>query len=100
MKRKAIYKDYKKRLNFALLEQKRIILNSIRNNISLTKSLRFGAMFILDKLPIYSSRSQIRNRCIITGRGRSVYSPFGLSRIQLRNSARFGILPGVRKINL
>lgn len=100
MKKKVIYKDNKKRLTYALLEEKKVILNSIRNNISLKKNLRLGAMLILDKFPIYSSRCQIRNRCIITGRSRGVYSFFGLSRIYLRNLSRLGILPGVRKINL
>jgi small subunit ribosomal protein S14 len=99
MKKKVIHKDQQKRLKFNLLEQKRIILNSIRNNQNIKKNIRFGAMFILDKLPVYSSRCQIKNRCMFTGRGRGVYSFFGLSRIQLRNLARLGKLPGVRKIN-
>ncbi len=47
------------------------------------------------KGPKYSSRKQ--NRCQITGRSRSVYRKFGVSRIVLRELALQGMVPGMRK---
>ena len=41
--------------------------------------------------------STIRNKCIITGRSRSVYKDFRLSRMQLRHLASFGLLMGIKK---
>ena len=39
----------------------------------------------------------IRNRCLITGRSRSYYRMFGLSRHLLRDMSHYGLLPGVTK---
>lgn len=51
----------------------------------------------LQKLPRNSSPSRIKNRCAITGRSRGYMRPFGLSRIQFRELAREGKIPGVKK---
>ena len=48
-------------------------------------------------LPTNSSKTRIRNRCILTGRARSVWRAFRVSRIQLRKLASEGFLPGVSK---
>lgn len=45
--------------------------------------------------PKFSTRH--RNRCQITGRARGVYRKFGVSRIVLRELARQGLIPGMRK---
>lgn len=49
----------------------------------------------MNKEPKFSSRRE--NRCKITGRGRSVYRKFGVSRIVLRELALKGMVPGMRK---
>ena len=49
----------------------------------------------MNKEPKYSTRK--RNRCLITGRARSVYRKFGVSRIVLRELALRGLIPGMRK---
>jgi len=49
----------------------------------------------MQREPKYSSRRE--NRCRITGRGRSVYRKFGVSRIVLRELALKGMVPGMRK---
>jgi ribosomal protein S14 len=41
--------------------------------------------------------SNYRSKCLLTGRSRSIYSAFRLSRMQLRSLASFGYLNGVRK---
>ena len=51
----------------------------------------------LQKLPRNSSRTRIRNRCWKTGRPRSYYRDFGISRHVLREMALQCLLPGVRK---
>jgi small subunit ribosomal protein S14 len=49
----------------------------------------------MKKTPKFSTRKV--NRCQITGRARGVYRKFGVSRIVLRELARKGLIPGMRK---
>lgn len=51
----------------------------------------------LQKLPKNSSPVRQKNRCSISGRGRGYIRAFGLSRIQFREMARQGKIPGVKK---
>ena len=51
----------------------------------------------LQKLPKNSSPVRIKNRCSITGRSRGYMRLFGISRIQFREMARRGEIPGVKK---
>ncbi len=51
----------------------------------------------LQTLPKNSSPVRVKNRCSITGRGRGYLRAFGLSRIQFREMARQGKIPGVKK---
>ncbi|ACF10617.1 ribosomal protein S14 [Chlorobaculum parvum NCIB 8327] len=51
----------------------------------------------LRKLPRDSSATRVRNRCVLTGRGRGNYEKFGLCRNMFRKLALEGKLPGVRK---
>lgn len=44
-----------------------------------------------------SVKTRIRNRCVISGRARSVYRSFGISRLELRKLALAGSLPFVKK---
>jgi len=51
----------------------------------------------LQKLPRDASPTRYRNLCAMTGRSRSVYRKFGISRIKLRELALEGKVPGMRK---
>lgn len=51
----------------------------------------------LQRLPKNASPVRIKNRCQVTGRSRGYMRLFGLSRIQFREMARRGELPGVKK---
>jgi small subunit ribosomal protein S14 len=51
----------------------------------------------LQKLPRDSSECRQRNRCVLTGRPRGVYSKFGLARNKLREATMRGDVPGLRK---
>ncbi len=51
----------------------------------------------LQGLPKNSSSVRLKNRCAVSGRSRGYIRAFGLSRIQFRELAREGKLPGVKK---
>ena len=51
----------------------------------------------LAKLPRDSSATRLHNRCMMTGRARSYYRKFGVSRLVFRELALQGKIPGVVK---
>jgi small subunit ribosomal protein S14 len=87
-KRSTLSKQYKKyRMN----------LISVRNNKFVDIRYRFEAQLLLAKIKRNSCGVRIRNRCMLSGRGRGVYRIFKLSRIWIRILASEGKLPGVSK---
>jgi len=58
---------------------------------------RFEAQVKLQSLPRNACENRVRNRCGLTGRPRGYYRAFGLSRIQFRELALRGMIPGVTK---
>ena len=51
----------------------------------------------LQALPKNASPVRLHNRCKITGRPKGYIRQFGISRIQFREMASNGLIPGVRK---
>lgn len=51
----------------------------------------------LQALPKNASKVRMHNRCSLTGRPRGYMRQFGLSRIQFREMAAAGLIPGVKK---
>ena len=51
----------------------------------------------LQKLPPHSNPIRMHNRCKLTGRPKGYIRQFGLSRINFREMAMAGLLPGVKK---
>ena len=51
----------------------------------------------LQALPKNSSTVRKHNRCSITGRPKGYMRQFGISRIQFREMASAGLIPGVKK---
>ena len=51
----------------------------------------------LQKLPKNSSPVRMHNRCKLTGRPKGYMRQFGISRIQFREMASQGLIPGVKK---
>lgn len=51
----------------------------------------------LQKLPKNASPVRLHNRCKITGRPKGYIRLFGISRINFREMALNGLIPGVRK---
>ena len=74
---------------------RRAALKAIARDNLLPGEERFAARLKLAKLPRNSS--PVRLRCELTGRPRSVYRKFRLSRIALRDLALSGKIPGMVK---
>ncbi|MBM3434698.1 MAG: 30S ribosomal protein S14 [Bacteroidetes bacterium] len=51
----------------------------------------------LQKLPRNSSKVRLHNRCSLTGRPKGYMRQFGISRINFREMALKGLIPGIRK---
>lgn len=51
----------------------------------------------LQSIPKNASPVRLHNRCKITGRPKGYIRQFGLSRIQFREMASSGLIPGVKK---
>ena len=84
----------------ALVKQyaaKRIELKAIANNEALPLEERFEARLKLAELPRSTSKTRIRNRCLVTGRPRAYYRKLKMSRISLRDLGSSGLIPGLVK---
>jgi len=56
-----------------------------------------AAIIALQKLPPNSNPIRLHNRCKLTGRPKGYIRQFGISRINFREMANQGLIPGVRK---
>ena len=72
-------------------------LKATANDTSLDDGERLIARLKMAELPRNSNPTRIRNRCEVTGRPRAYYRKFRLCRIQLRDLANKGLIPGVTK---
>ena len=57
----------------------------------------FEAAQKLQAIPKNANPIRLHNRCKLTGRPRGYMRQFGLSRIQFREMASSGLIPGVKK---
>ena len=72
-------------------------LKAIADDESLEESERLIARLKLAEIPRNANPTRVRNRCATTGRPRGYYRKFGLCRIELRDLANHGLIPGVTK---
>jgi len=56
-----------------------------------------GDYVALQKLPKNSSKVRLHNRCNLSGRPKGYMRQFGVSRINFRELALNGLIPGVKK---
>lgn len=88
--KKVVEKDKLKRYLYKKYEQKRLALKVLQrlpsSNPAYSELTRYAGI-ALARLPRNSAKSRIRNRCILTGRGNSVYRAFRISRIEVRKLA-------------
>lgn len=74
-----------------------LLLKSLSYSQELPQSIR---EFMLERLSLRKNamiRVRQNTRCVITGRGKSVYSSFKLSRLTFRKLAARGLLTGIKK---
>ena len=72
-------------------------LKAIADNEALDETERLMARLKLAEIPRNGNPTRVRNRCTTTGRPRGYYRKFGLCRIELRDLANKGMVPGVTK---
>ena len=77
-------------------QEKRKVL--VEKYAELRKELKENGDYeALQKLPKNSSKVRLNNRCLMTGRVRSYYRKFGVSRLVFREMALKGEIPGIKK---
>ena len=72
-------------------------LKAIANDESVDDTERLIARLKLAEIPRNGNPTRVRNRCEVTGRPRAYYRKFRLCRVQLRDLANKGLIPGVTK---
>ena len=72
-------------------------LKAIADDESLDDTERLIARLKMAELPRNANPTRVRNRCATTGRPRGYYRKFGLCRVELRDRANKGMIPGVTK---
>jgi len=88
-------KNIKNRRIYVQTERIRLLFKALASNEFLPLSIREKSMLKLATLQPKPSR--IRNRCIVTSRGRGIVGIFKLARSHFHINAGTGIIPGVRK---
>jgi small subunit ribosomal protein S14 len=78
-------------------KSKRAALKSVVMDRERPVEDRFEATLKLAQLPRNGAKVRVRLRCELTGRSRSNYRKFRLSRIALRDLASSGQIPGMVK---
>ena len=92
-----IQKDKRNRKLFYKVEKDQRALKSILFDERQDEEIRLSAYKNLIKLGKIGSKTRVHNRCIRSGRSNSVYRKFKISRIELRELARNGSIPGYTK---
>ena len=85
------------RRSFFKKESLKLALKFLYLNRRLPVQYRWKVLFLLKNLSLKNSPFKIKNRCVQTGRSKSVIRNFRLSRISFRERAVFGQLLGVVK---
>lgn len=89
--------DQKRRNLVKIYMKRRLELKASLQNQDLKTSDKEKVQMQLQKLPRNSTTTRVKNRCTITGRARSVYRLFKLSRLEFRKKALAGLIPGLKK---
>lgn len=96
-KKSMVERDLKRRRLAKKYESKRAALKAIISDEKSSPEDRFKASLKLAELPRNSSKTRIRNRCLVTGRPRGYYRKLRMSRIALREYGSSGLIPGLVK---
>ena len=85
--------EYKRKL-FLKSEYKKNFLKSFKVSQQIPYDQKYKALYYISKLPRATTKSQIRNRCFMSGRVWHVNSKTKLSRFVFRKYAYQASLPG------
>ncbi|MEU9657546.1 30S ribosomal protein S14 [Streptomyces chartreusis] len=96
-KKSKIAKNRRRQEVVARYAERRAELKEIIRRPSSTDAERLAAQRELARQPRDASATRVRNRDQVDGRPRGYLRTFGLSRVNLREQAHAGYLPGVRK---
>ncbi|WP_221360005.1 30S ribosomal protein S14 [Streptomyces beigongshangae] len=96
-KKSKIAKNEGRRELVARHAERRAELKEIIRRPSSTDAERLAARRELERQPRDASATRVRNRDSVDGRPRGYLRTFGLSRVNVREQAHAGFLPGVRK---
>ena len=92
-----INRDLKRRKTVKKYAAQRAEIFAVINDKNTSEEEQQAARIRLQMLPRNASPVRLRNRCMLTGRPRGVYSKFGLGRSKLREIAMSGQIPGIMK---
>ena len=92
-----INRDLKRRKTVKKYAAQRAEIFAVINDKNISEEEQQAARIRLQMLPRNASPVRLRNRCMLTGRPRGVYSKFGLGRSKLREIAMSGEIPGIMK---
>ena len=94
---KMIRRDKARRKCVAQYESERLRLRAIVKNKLLPEIVQQKAKEQLASHPRDASITRVRNRCVMTGRGRGVVTEYGLCRMKFRKLADFGHISGITR---
>ncbi len=92
-----VLRDQKRKKLIEKYAEKRAELRKRLNDRNVSMEEKFQVQELFAKLPRNSCPTRLNRRCSVSGRSRSYYRKFGISRIAFRDLALCGQLPGVRK---
>jgi small subunit ribosomal protein S14 len=87
----------KKRKSFFYFEPKNKIIKTIIKNKAIKHSIRWYCNLIFSKKRQQTSKVKFKNKCVISGRSKSLYRFAKISRLFLRDNLYIGKIPGLRK---
>jgi len=97
MLKKLSFKDKQVRKKYKQIETYNLLNKTLKKNLEFYNVCNLD--FFKHKKGSKISKSRIRNRCILSGRGNGVVSKFKLSRMFFRKYAGQGLIAGVYKSN-
>jgi len=93
----SVNKNERRKKLVAKYAAKYAALKAQADDKSLDETERLIARLKMAELPRNANPTRVRNRCETTGRPRGYYRKFGLCRVELRDLANKGMIPGVTK---
>lgn len=93
----SINKNERRKKLVAKYAAKYATLKATADDESLDETERLIARLKMAELPRNANPTRVRNRCATTGRPRGYYRKFGLCRVELRDLANKGLIPGITK---